>query len=242
MSRPANRSSTLPTPTRGTCARPGGPAASGPGGGRLMSLRCARPLPGAGLPDERPRDHPRHRVRPLQQVPGLAAGGVELLQRNDFLVRRHLEDAVRRGVDDPAARCARCSSPNSSRIGRAGGGLVPEHAAPGAARETPARPRPGTRRDRWERVGQREAAELPVPGGAVLAGARGLAGAPRGPWATRPGRTPSSGAQHPRPSASSSGSVQAADRPRHVAEGVAARRRRRRRCRAPHRCRARRAR
>ena len=169
-------------------------------------LPMCGPLPGAGLPDERPRDDARHRVRRLQQVPGFAAGAVELLQRNDFLVRRHLEDAVRRGVHDPAPG-AHMLGAELVEDGRAGGGPVPEDAAPGAPRKLLhdlVRESPGVGRERARASVRPHSSQCPVVESLPAPAGWQVPHAALGDstWAT-----PVSGAQHPRPSASSSGSV-----------------------------------
>ena len=48
-------------------------------------------------------DHPADAILSLQNLPRLAAGIVQLLQGNPFLVRRHLKHGIGGGVDDPLA-------------------------------------------------------------------------------------------------------------------------------------------
>ena len=51
-------------------------------------------------------DHPADAILSLQNLPRLAAGIVQLLQGNPFLVRRHLKHGIGGGVDDPLAGLA----------------------------------------------------------------------------------------------------------------------------------------
>ena len=57
----------------------------------------------AGLPLERPRNHPPHLMRRRQQFARGLAHAVELLHRDNFFVRGNLEDAVGRGIDNGRA-------------------------------------------------------------------------------------------------------------------------------------------
>src|SRR6266576_1437397 len=81
MFRPANRSSTLPIPTRGTPAAASRSSSVVPTGSIEKSLRRG--------------------VRSYEQVARDRTRPVELVQGDRLLVSRHLEDRVGRGVDDP---------------------------------------------------------------------------------------------------------------------------------------------
>ena len=107
--RPANRSSTLPTPARGI------PARREVVEQRLVRRRervvapIGRSHVRARVAHERARDHARDVVRGHEHGARRLACRVELSQRYHLLVRRDLEDGVRRGVDDqlPGAPRAR---------------------------------------------------------------------------------------------------------------------------------------
>ena len=73
---------------------------------------------------------------PVQELPGRGAGGIQLAQRYRLLVSGNLEDAVRRGVHDPAAGPPMLRSILVQHRG-SGGRLVAEHARDRSAGRTP---------------------------------------------------------------------------------------------------------
>ena len=135
------------------------------------------------------------------RISRLLAALVELLERNRLLVRRDLEDGVRRRVDDPLAGLLVLLAEllDDLRPGR----LVAEHAARGGVhervdhvvREAVGIRRQGLRRD--------DAHHLPVAERRVFP--LGALEAARHRGRTSIGATPSSGATLPSPSASIAG-------------------------------------
>jgi hypothetical protein len=101
MARPANRSSTLPTPTRGTCVPPGGRAGSAPEAADC-SPSAGGADPSAARPRKRSRDHRETPCSPCS-ISRRRHMRRRARRRRRLLVRGHLKDAVRRGVDDPLA-------------------------------------------------------------------------------------------------------------------------------------------
>ncbi len=93
-----------------------------------------RPLVGARLALERPRDHTADRVLACEQPAGRAAGRVQLLERHRLLVGRDLKHAVGGRVDDPASGALVLLAEQLDDLG-ARGGDVADHAAAGQTRE-----------------------------------------------------------------------------------------------------------
>ncbi len=88
-----------------------------------------RPLEGARLARERAGDHPADGVLARHDPPGGGARGVELLPRDDGLVRRDLEDRVGRRVDDQVPGAQVLGAEVVDRPDAVVGGVA-EHAAP----------------------------------------------------------------------------------------------------------------
>jgi len=106
-------------------------------------------------------------MRWLQELAGGAARGVEIGDRHRLLVSRHLKDAVRRRVDDPVAGAALGVTQLIEDRGTRGG-LIPQHTSAGAAGKFVydiCREAVGISR---KRLIQYEAAQFPMPGGAVF--------------------------------------------------------------------------
>ena len=120
-----------------------------------------------GLPHERPRDHPRHRVRAGEDLPSLPRSRVELVERYLLLVSSDLKDAVARCVHNPGARVEVLRAVLLDDLGPRCG-LVPQHPS--------TRGRLELRNDfGWEAVGiqrkrflQQYSAELPMTCRGVL--------------------------------------------------------------------------
>ena len=184
---------------------------------KVAAVRRAR-VP-AGAPLERPRDHPADRVLPGQDLAGDPAARVQLFERNRVLVNRDLEDRVRGRVHDPlpGLLVLRPQLGNDRRSRRGG---IAQPAAPGALRELVEQRLREPLRIRAERPLQLHAADLPVSGCAVLP-LRGRQGdAVRG-GGIHLRRQAGHAATPPQPQSLEIGQLQAADRPGHVAEGVA---------------------
>ena len=222
MPRPANRSSTFPTPTRGTWCSASRSSSVGARRRQAEVLSVGGPDPRPRLAGEGTGDDPRHAVLALQHRAGGRAGGVQL---------RRAAPSPR--APPPGRRCRprcrrsscpvrRCSSPKLVEHLRARGGRVAEHAAAGALENSAISVGRETLRIRGERNVDDEPAELPVPGDAVLPGADRLGDPVRGPRRGRRGVTPASGAQQPRPSASRLGSASPPTARATLPEGVAA--------------------
>ena len=73
---------------------------------RVVAAIC-RPPPGAGRPDERTRDDASDASSLAGDLVGDLAPAIQLVDRNDLFVRRDLEDAVGRRVNDRLAGPAR---------------------------------------------------------------------------------------------------------------------------------------
>ena len=123
----------------------------------------------AGRAGEGPRDHAAHFVRSAQDLARGLAHLVELPERDDFFVRGDLEDAVGGGVDDRRAGAHVLVAEFLDDLG-AGGGLVAERAAAGAAFEFAHDVGREAVRVERKRLGEMDADHLPVAGGGVLAG------------------------------------------------------------------------
>ncbi len=180
----------------------------------LAALRAAEtPRPA----HERPGDHAPHLVRRRQEFPGGLADPVELLHRDHLLVRRHLEDAVGRGVDDGLARAQVLLAQLLDDLGA-------------RSRLVAQRPPADGRFELFHQLGGKtvrvggegmllvEPGHLPVPGGGVLA-VRGDGGPAVGPGGS--GRRLQVGQRLDvgQPQANQGGQLQRA-RGRHVAQGV----------------------
>ena len=152
-------------------------------------VAVGRPRVAARLTYERPGDHSADRVLAGEDLSRDPAGLVELLERNRLLVGRDLEDGVGGRVHDPLAGALVLLAELVDDLGPRGG-LVAEHAAPGAVREALDQLEGETVRVR--RHGHRgdDAHQLPVAGGRVLAlGALEQPARDRrspGPWAGSP--------------------------------------------------------
>ena len=169
----------------------------------------------------------------LQQLPRGGTGRIKLLGRHGRLVGGDLEDAVGGGVDDPAARSARCSSPKRSSTAVPDAGDVAEHAAagaPGELRDDLARESHGGRSETACRGSTPQISQWPVV--LSLPGLLGSA-TPYAAGGVPPAGMPASGAQWPSPSRARLGNGRPADRAGDVAERVAAGVAVGRRCRAP---------
>src|SRR5690349_1536986 len=88
MDRPANKSSTFPTPCRAIPA----------------TAKASSSVVRGGASDEGPADHAGDVMRRDEKLARNLAAGVQLLERDHLLVRRELEDGIRRGVENPLAR------------------------------------------------------------------------------------------------------------------------------------------
>ena len=100
----------------------------------VVAVRRAREAPRRA--DERARDHAADAQPFANELVGDLAVAIELANRHDVLVRRDLEDAVGRRVDDRRAGPHVLGSELVDDL-RPGSGLVAEHAAPGPASRTP---------------------------------------------------------------------------------------------------------
>ena len=141
---------------------------------------------------------------PLQHLPRRSARGVELGQRHRGLVRRHLEDAVGRGVDDPLPG-AQVLRPELVEDRRAGGRPVAQHSPP---RETGELGDDLSRESPAGRLGTAAATIRPQSSQCpVVLSLPGLVGS-HTPYAARGrsvGATPAIGAQFPSPRAAEVG-------------------------------------
>ena len=179
-----------------------------------------RPLVVPGRADERAGDHAADRVLAGQDLARDPAALVELLERNRLFVRRDLEDRVRRRVDDPLARELVLFAELLDDL-RARGRLVAEHAAAGLVHERVDHiVREPLRIGRERRLRDR-AHQLPVPGGRVLA-LRSLEQAPGDGRGARLWRAALQRLDVPEPQCLDVREVEAAHRPRDVAERVGA--------------------
>ena len=125
----------------------------------------------AGRAGERARDHAAHFVRSAQNLARRLAHLVEFPERDHFLVRGDLEDAVGRGVDDGRAGAHVLDAEFLDDLG-AGGGLVAQRTAADAAFEFAHHVRREAVRIERERLGEMNADHFPMAGGGVLAGRR----------------------------------------------------------------------
>ena len=127
-----------------------------------------RPLVVPRLADERPRDHAPDRVLSGEDPARRTAARVELLEGDRLLVRRDLEDRVRRRVDDPLARLLVLLAELLDDL-RPGGRLVAEHAARRLVHERVDHVVGKAVRIRRQRLRRDDAHHLPVPERRVLA-------------------------------------------------------------------------
>ena len=127
-------------------------------------------------PHERARDHPPHRVRPRQDLAGHPAVSIKLLRRHDRLMRRDLQHAVRRRINDERA-CAFMLLPIIMDDLRPRIRLIAEHPAPESLLQL--RDHPGGKpiRERRHRLLRDDPRDLPMPRRRILA-ARQLPAAP----------------------------------------------------------------
>ena len=146
-------------------------------------------LPAPHGPHEGARDHPGHPVRTLEQALRDLAGPVQFGEGHHLLVRRELADAVGRGVEDPRPGAA-VLLPQLVEDHGPRGGPVAQHPAPRLPRQRLDERRREALRVGPERFRQAEPEQLPVAGGAVLAGpggARHAAGRARRVHCRHPG-------------------------------------------------------
>ena len=115
-----------------------------------------------------PGNDPSHAVLPGENRPGLAAGVIQLLQRDQLLLSRHLEDGVGGGIDDPLSGFQLLLAVVPDHL-RAGIGQIAQPAPAGLAFKF-------LQNLLWEalgiggqRLGGHHAADLPVADGGVLA-------------------------------------------------------------------------
>ena len=132
---PAKTSAILPTPWTWWPAARRRARWFGRGGASEKSWRLAVRRVGAARADEGPRDDAPDGVRAAQLLARDAAGGVQLVERDDLLVRGDLEDGVGRRVDDPLARPHVLVAEALDDLG-ARGRHVAEHAAAGRLART----------------------------------------------------------------------------------------------------------
>ena len=131
-----------------------------------MAVRGA--LVVARLADERPGDDTADGVLAREDLAGLAAPFVQLLERDRLLVRCDLEDRVRGRVDDPLAGLLVLLAELLDDLG-ARGRPVTEYAARGSVHERVDDVVRKTVRVRREGLRRDNAHHLPVPEGRVLA-------------------------------------------------------------------------
>ena len=132
---------------------------------KILPLRRAAVVP--GLTFERSRDHAAHGMLPHQHLACDRAGAIQLLERNRTLVRRNLKHRVRRRIDDPLPRALMLGAELVDDRGT-GRRLVAEPAAPRPSREFVEQRNRESLRVRPKRFLQENAADLPMPGGAVF--------------------------------------------------------------------------
>src|SRR5690242_14104684 len=106
---------------------------------------------------------------------------VELPERDDFLVRGDLEDAVGGSVDDGRAGAHVLGSQFFDDLG-AGRGFIAQRAPADPVLEVVHNFRRETARVEWKRFFQMDAGHLPVTGGGVFAGRGQRATAEGGGW------------------------------------------------------------
>ena len=119
--------------------------------------------------DERTRDDAADLQLARQQLARDLAIAIQLLQRHNRFVRRDLEDAVRRGIDDQLAGLdVRLAQLVEDR--RAGGGLVAQRAAADGLFKLLDEILREAVRERRERLRKLNARDFPMAGRGVLAG------------------------------------------------------------------------
>src|SRR6266540_691609 len=119
------------------------------------------------------RDHPRNVVRRYEHLTRHLAGRVKLGERDDTLVRRDLENRIRRRVNDPRARSLVLLSELLNDRGAARRDVA-DYAPPGPGRECLQQFAGKALRKSREGLFEMNAGDLPVPGRAVLARRCGL--------------------------------------------------------------------
>ena len=174
----------------------------------------------AGRADEGARDHAADLVRAAQNLARGLADPVEFPERDHFFVRRHLEDAVGRGVDDGRTGAHVPGAEFLDDFG-AGSRLVPERTAADAALELAHDLRREAAGIERERLREMDAHHFPVAGSRVLAGRSQGAAAVMRPRAIRRRRNSGERLDVAQPQAREVGQAEAA-KARNVAEGVAA--------------------
>ena len=135
--------------------------------GVIVAIGGARET--AGRAGERPRDHAAHLVRSAQNLARGLAHLVQFPERDHFLMRGDLEDAVGRRVDDRRAGAHVLLAQFLDDLG-AGGGLVAERPAADAAFELAHHLGREAVRVQRERLGEVNADHFPMAGGGVFAG------------------------------------------------------------------------
>ena len=156
-----------------------------------------------------------------QHVARDAARPVQLVQRHGLLVRRHLENRVRRGVHDPLAGPL-VHFPQLGDDRRTGSSLVAQPSSPGPPRELVEQlPRKAVRVGA-KRLREEHAAHLPVPRRAVFPRRRWKGHTVCRRWSIF-GREAQYRPAAPEPQPLQVRQPQPAHRPRHVAKRVASR-------------------
>jgi hypothetical protein len=138
------------------------------GWNRVVVARGAIALKAAGPAQERSRNHAPDLVGAAKDVAGDLAHPVQLLDRNHFLVRGHLEYAVRRRVDDRRAGAHVLLAEPLNDLG-AGGRAIAEDPAAYAPLELVQHLAREAVRVQGEGSFQLNTGDLPVSGGRVLA-------------------------------------------------------------------------
>ena len=172
MARDANRSSTLPTPARSTRAAASASSSVSAGGSIEKSRRFPVRANATRRAGERAGDDARNIVRRDEHFTGGRTPTVQLLERNHVLVRRDLktESADVYTIQSPVRMC---SAPNESMIVVPLATTLPMTRRP-VRREFRHDVRRKSVRVRRKRLREMHAGDLPMAGGAVLSGRRGI--------------------------------------------------------------------
>ena len=138
-----------------------------PGRRNRKILAIGRPAVVPSRAFEGPRDHPAYRFLPDQHLARDAAGAVQLIERHCSFVRRHLEHRIRRRIHDPFAATLMLDAElgDDRRTRRR---FVAEPPASCAFCELVQQWNGKSLGIRAKRLLQEHAADLPMPGGAVL--------------------------------------------------------------------------
>src|SRR5207302_9339420 len=126
-----------------------------------------RPRVPAFVSDKRSCNHARDVVRCDEYFAGELTAGVEIRERNHFLVRRDLKNRVGGGVEDPGARALMLGAKTIDDC-RPAAGHVADHSASGALDECAHESRGEAVRIGREGTLELYAGDLPVASGAVL--------------------------------------------------------------------------